>query len=176
MAGTQRDWDKTIANLYHQVPKAQGVNWGALFTEDPKILGHLINDIIKVEISKKGRPGKRSTTNESDIIADFKKLRQEDYTDSVFTEAMKAHTEFRSLRQLARMTGLDKMVIRRLLMGDGEPPTSTQLEAIAEGLKKDPSYFIEYRARFVCSVIHEILLENGESATVFYRKLQEVKK
>jgi hypothetical protein len=172
MAGAQRDWEQTITKLYREVPAAKNVNWAALFSDDPKILGHLINDIIKVEISKRGRPGKRATTNEAEIFADFRKLRHEDYADAPFVEIMKAHSETKSLRHMARLTGLDKMVIRRLLMGEGEPPTSAQLESIAAGLKKDPGYFIEYRARYVCSAIHTILLDNSESATVFYKKLQ----
>ena len=171
MAG-KLDWDETVARLYQEIPDAESVNWEALFRSDPKILGDLVNDIIKVNVSQKGRPGKRSASSEEDVAADLRKLTNSDYAEVPFAEAMKAAMGSRSLRQTAMLADMDKMTLHRLLGGTGVPVTSVQMEQLAAAVKKDASYFLEYRAAYVCHAIYRMLCGNSESATIFFKKVK----
>lgn len=169
---TKLDWPQTVARIHSDIPATKNVNWEALFRNDPKILGDIVNDIIKISVSQRGRPGKRSAGSEADVAADLRKLTNTDYAEVPFPEALRYAMGSRSLRQTALLSGIDKMTVHRLLKGEGAPVTMSQMEAFAAALKKDPSYFIEYRATFVCSVLYDMLCENNESAVVFYKKLK----
>ncbi len=173
MAG-KLDWDDTVARLYREIPAAENVDWEGLFRDDPKILGSLINDIIKVSVSKRGRPGKRSASSEADVAADLRKLTNTDYAEDAFPKALRFAMGGKSLRQTALLANIDKMTLHRLLKGQGVPVSAFQMECIAAALKKDPSYFVEYRAAFICNCIYKILCDNPESAAVFYKKLKSL--
>ena len=167
-----RDWDATVEQVYREMPEVSTLDWEGMFKADPKILGSMINDIIKVSISKKGRPGKRSADSESQITDDLGRLRNEDYSVLPFVRAMEILMHGRSIRQVANASGLDKMVVHRLVSGKGQPPTSEHMEALAEAFKKNPTYFCEYRAMFICEALYQMLVENGESSVVFYNKVR----
>ena len=173
---TKLDWEQTVARIYQNVPEAEEVDWEALFRDDPKILGNLVNDIIKVSVSQKGRPGKRSASSASEVQGDLMKLMDADYSDEPFPTALRAAMGDKSLRQTAVLSGVDKMTLHRLLNGEGTPPTPAQMVKLAEALKKDPSYFIEYRAAYVCHAIFRMLCDNSESAVVFYKKIKNRRK
>lgn len=170
---TKLDWEQTLAKIYEDVPEAEEVDWEGLFRDDPKILGSLVNDIIKVSVSQKGRPGKRSASSAGEVQDDLMKLMDADYADEPFPVALRIAMGGKSMRQTAALSGLDKMTLRRLLNGDGTPPTPSQMTKLARALKKDPSYFVEYRAAFVCHAIFRMLCDNSESAVVFYKKLKD---
>lgn len=166
------DWDKTLERIYEEVPEADKVDFEGLFRDDPKILGNLINDMIKVSVSQKGRPGKRSASSEEDVAGDLRKLMNVDHSTEVFPTALRHAMGTKSLRQTASLSGLDKMTLHRLLQGRGQPATPEQMEALAVALKKDPSYFVEYRAAYICNALYRMLIESPESAVVFYTKLK----
>lgn len=170
--GAKLDWEETVSRLYTEIPEAEDVDWEALFRSDPKILGNLVNDIIKVSVSKKGRPGKRSANSEEDVAADLRKLTGSDYAEVPFVDALRFAMKDKSLRQVATLSGVDKMRLHRLLKGAGVPVTASEMEKLAQALKKDPSYFLEYRAAYVCHVIYRMLCDNSESAVVFYKKMR----
>lgn len=170
--GGKLDWDETISRLYEEIPEAKTVNWEGLFRSDPKILGDMINDVIKVSVSKKGRPGKRSANSEEDVAADLRKLTNSDYADDPFVVAIRYAMGDRSLRQTAAMSGIDKMRLHRLVNGLGIPATGEEMEKLGLALKKDPSYFLEYRAAFVCHALYRMLMDNPDSAVVFYKKIR----
>ncbi len=169
-----RDWNTTVERVHRDVPEAVDINWELLFKTDPKILGSIINDIIKVSVSKKGRPGKRSADSAEQIAQDLSRLRHEDYSMLTFVDTVRIQMQDRSIRQVANVSGLDKMVVHRLASGKGQPPTIEHLEAFAKAFKKDPSYFSEYRAMFICNTLYSILVDNGDSSVVFYNKLRRV--
>jgi hypothetical protein len=173
---SKMDWEETVSRIYKDIPAAEEVDWEGLFRDDPKILGDLVNDIIKVSVSQKGRPGKRSASSAAEVQNDLAKLMDTDYSDQPFPVALRIAMGERSVRQTSRLSGVDKMVIIRLLNGEGSLPTAPQMEALASALKKDPSYFIEYRAAYVCHAVYRMLCDNSESAVVFYRKLKNRRK
>lgn len=172
MSPKSKDWRSTLDKIEKDIPGVSDVDWGALFREDPKILGELVNDLIKVNISQKGRPGKRSAQSAEDIEADLKKLAGEDFADVAFPQAMRAAMGGRSIRHVASQAHLDKMTVHRLLNGRGAPPTAKQMEWLAKAVRKDPSYFVEYRALFVCSALYHIMTQSPEASVVQFNKLK----
>jgi hypothetical protein len=169
-----RDWDKTIAKLFEKVPEAQDVDWDGLFRDDPMILGDIINDIIKVGVSKKGRPGKRSASNAADIENDLRRLTQKDYTSLPARQALiNLMGTDKSMRFVAHASGLDKMTVHRLLSGKREF-TLEDFEALAKAFRKSPSYFMEYRVAYICMALSAMLVKSGEASTIFYEKLRKV--
>lgn len=167
------NWDETVTRIYKEVPETEAVDWERVFREDPKILGNIVNDIIKVSVSKRGRPGKRSASSEEDVTADLRKLTGSDFSELPFSAALRVAMGSKSLRQTAMLAGLDKMTVHRLLNDEGKPATAVQMEMLAGALKKDPSYFVEYRAAYVCQALFKMLCDNSESAAVFYKKLKK---
>jgi transcriptional regulator with XRE-family HTH domain len=174
MSRRQRDWRATLDRIEREVPGASDVDWVALFKADPKILGDLVNDVIKINISEKGRPGKRSARSAQDIEDDLRKLTGEDYAVRAFPEALSEAMGGRSIRHVASQAHLDKMTVHRLLKGKGAPPTAEQMEWLAKAVKKEPSYFMEYRAAYVCSVIYQMMMESSEAASIQYSRLRKV--
>lgn len=172
MSRRQRDWQATLDRIEREVPGTKEVDWASLFKADPKILGDLVNDVIKINISEKGRPGKRSAQSAEDIEEDLKKLTGEDYAVRPFPEALKAAMGGRSIRHVASQAHLDKMTVHRLLQGRGAPATAEQIEWLAKAVKKDPSYFMEYRVLYVCSVVYQIMMMSSEAATIQFNKLK----
>jgi len=171
MSQRAKEWQATLDRIEAEVPGTKEIDWAALFSADPKILGDLVNDVIKINISEKGRPGKRSAQNAEDIEADLKKLTGEDYAIRPFPQAFREAMEGRSLRQVAAASHTDKMILHRILKGTQEP-TSEQIELIAAAVKKDPSYFMEYRVLYVCSVIYQMMMTSSEAATIQFNKLK----
>jgi hypothetical protein len=165
-----RDWDKVLSELHERIPALEKANWSALARHDPKILGAIVGDVIKVSVSPRGRAGKRSIATAREANANYARLRHLDYAEEPFTEVMKAFLQFRSLRAIAREAYLDKNTLHRLVHGKRSPSTE-QLEVIARAIGKEPSFFIEYRAAVVAVAIYNMLLDIHESSTVLYHKL-----
>lgn len=169
-----RDWNAAVGQVHSDIPGISELDWEGLFKADPKILGSVINDIIKVSVSKKGRPGKRSVDSEGQITQDLGQLRNDDYSILPFIEVMQILMRGRSIRQVANASGLDKMVVHRLMSGKGQPPTAEHMEALAKAFKKSPTHFAEYRAMYICNVLYEVLVDNGESSVVFLNKIKGI--
>jgi len=172
--GRGKDWTAIVSKVLLNNPQTRDVDWTNIFVDDPQILGDLINDVIKVGISRPGRPGKRSASSGIAIMDDLKRLSNEDHSHLGFPEALREAMRTRSLRQTALLSGLDKMVVTRLLRGVGEPPTMSHMEALAEGLRKSPGYFKEYRAAYVASAIYEALMSAGEQSVIFYDRVRSL--
>jgi len=176
MSRRTKEWQDTLDRIERDVPGTKEVDWAALFSADRWILGDLINDVIKINISEKGRPGKRSAQNVGDIEADLKKLTGEDYAVRPFPDALREAMGGRSIRRVASQSYLDKMTVHRLLNGKGAPATAEQMEWLAIAVRKDPSFFMEYRVLYVCSVIYQMMMSSSEAATIQFNKLRKVTK
>ena len=160
-----------MIKLYKDVPAVQEVDWEVLFKSDPRILGDIINDVIKIAVSEKGRPGKRSASSADDITDDLRKLNKQDYSELLFKIVLKKQMHARSFRQVAARSGLSKSVIHRFTTGESEP-TFKQLEKLAVAFNKSPGYFLEYRAAYVCEILFQLLIDNPSLSIVQYEKLK----
>lgn len=164
-------WKERRLVIFEHFPSVENIDWVKVFTEDPAIMGRIVNDILRLE-NAQSRPGKRPALEREKAEKRLRQMRGDDYTTKPFPEAFKILKGDRSLRHVARNTGIDKMVVRALLRGEREP-TVDDMVAIAEGFNKHPSYFVEYRMMFVLSFLGEIMLEYPEFTAVHYEKIRE---
>lgn len=164
-------WDQRAKVIRQQFPSVQKLDWHRLFSEDPALMGRLINDILKIDIARPGKPGKRPAVEPG--IADHR-LRQimgEDYATLPFPQALRALQGPRSARGLAKKVGLDRNYINRLLAGDTSPSASI-MEQIAQAFHKDPAWFVEYRMGYIFAVLHHKMGAVPEASVTFYKKMR----
>ncbi len=171
MAGQKRTpWAERAAAVKTAYPLSTEIDWYSVFSEDPAILGLIINDIYKLDQSRSGKPGKRPSLTEDSTADKLKKMHGLDYTEKGFVEAFKALCGDRSVRAVASKIQLDKSYVHRLLTGAAFPPVET-MAVIAKSFNKDPSYFLEYRIHMVLGALEQKLQEFPESSVVFYNKI-----
>jgi len=178
------DYDLTVfdrkmpwAERYKEIKKVfssvETLDWSKVFRSDPAIMGRIINDVLKIDQAQPGRPGKRPALDVDRAEERLRQLRGEDYTVLPFVEAVQVARGNKSIRSLAFYSELPKSTVHRLLEGTATP-TLEQIEAISKGLRKNPSYFLEYRVAFVVSALTEMMASAPESTIVHYEKLSKV--
>lgn len=163
-------WTERAQSIRDQFPKSDLLDWSKVFREDPAVLGSVINDILKLDQSRVGKPGKRPSLDPTDAIDKIRRIQNIDYTELFFMDAFKLLCGDKSVRSIAMKVSLDKSHVHRLLSG-AAVPTNEVLEKIAKGFGKNPSFFVEYRVRNIISALEEKLHKNPESSIVFYGKI-----
>lgn len=163
-------WAERYKEIKRVFPSVETLDWSKVFRSDPAIMGRIINDVLKIDQAQPGRPGKRPALDVDRAEEKLRRLRGEDYTILPFVEAVQAARGDKSIRSLAYYSELPKSTVHRLLEGTATP-TIEQIEAISKGLRKDPSYFIEYRVAFVIAGLTEMMAQAPESTIVHYEKL-----
>lgn len=163
-------WSERSRAIKEQYPLSVEIDWYQIFSLDPSILGGLINDILKLDQSRQGKPGKRPSLEESSTADKLRKIQDADYTSDLFHRAFKVLCGDRSVRAVATKTGLDKSYVHRLLNGTAVP-TSEVMTTIAESFDKHPSYFLEHRIYYILGVLENKLFDSPESSIVFYNKI-----
>lgn len=169
----QMSWSKRYDEIKRAFPSVESLDWNNVFRSDPTILGNIINDVLKIDQAQPGRPGKRPALNIEQAESRLRNIRGEDYTTLPFHEALQAMGQ--SIRSLSATTGIPKTEIHRLRNGE-KKPTIDQIEQVAEGIKKHPSFFIEYRIGFVVHTLSEMMMVVPESTIVQYEKMRDMKK
>lgn len=170
MGQKRTPWNERAASIKDQYPLSTTLDWYSVFSEDPAILGIIINDILKLDQSRSGKPGKRPSLTEESTADKLKKMHGLDYAESAFVDAFKTLCGDKSVRAIAAKVNLDKSYVHRLMSGAAVPSNET-LKAIAIGFDKDPSYFLEYRINSILGILEYKLKEYPESSVVFYNKI-----
>lgn len=161
------DRSKVIKDLY---PSTALLDWYEVFYQDPVILGRIVNDIIKLDQSRSGKPGKRPSLDEEGASDRLRKLRDDDHTTLPFVDAFRLLMADRSVRAMAAKVDIDKSFVHRLMKGDADP-TLEIMEKISKAFNKHPSYFVEYRIGYVLAMIDHKLMQSPETSVVLYNKL-----
>lgn len=164
-------WSERKKLLEQHFPESVTTDFRRLFSQDVNLMGKLVNDLLKADPSDSNRPGKRPSLTNKEASERFQKVFGNDYTMLPFTEAFNILKGNKSIRHLARNTGLDKSTILDLLHGNVEVRMD-HIEKVANGLNKHPSYFVEYRVGYILGVLSEKLYEAPESSVVVYKKLK----
>jgi len=170
MTKKRTPWAEKATEIKKQFPLSTEIDWYQVFTDDPAIMGAMINDILKLDQSRVGRPGKRPSLEESSTAEKMRKLQDVDYTERPFNEAFKSLCGDRSIRSVANKVSLDKSLVHRLLSGAAVPSVEV-IENISKCFGKHPSYFIEYRIHFIVDSLKKKLLNSPESSIIFYNKI-----
>jgi len=163
-------WQERFKAIKKTFPTVETLDWNKVFRDDPAIMGRIVNDVLKIDQAEPGRPGKRPALNIERAELKLRQIRGEDYTVLPFVSALELARADKSIRSLAHSSGLPKSTIHRLVEGKAHP-TVEQIEAISKGLRKDPSYFMEYRVAFVVASMVELFSRSPESTVVQYEKL-----
>jgi len=75
-----------------------------------------------------------------------------------------------SVRGVAAKTFISKTRVDRLMRGL-EPPEVEDMRLVAKAYKKDPSFFLEFRAEYVLAALARKLATDPDLAAVVYRRL-----
>lgn len=168
-------WKERYEVIQRQFPSVEGLNWEKVFRADPTIMGNILNDIIKVEVAPKGRPGKRPALDKAQARAVLSQYRSEDYTLLPFNQAVNRLKKTNSVRQFARKVSMSPTYAYKLMMGYREPSVE-DMELVAEAYGKHPSYFYEYRVGFVLSLMAERVEWSPESSIIYYERAMKAQR
>lgn len=146
--------------------------WTDVLARDDEhaLLGPIFFDIFKHDQATPGRSGPKP--GELDIKRAYELLRRfsgQDFSSLPFAETFVLLIAGRSLRSVAAKTGLSKDKVWRLSRGDREA-TRDEMEQIAAGFRKHPSYFREYRADHLVGELRKHLDGLPEASVDFYRQ------
>jgi len=164
------DWEakvETIAKLY---PKSVALDWSEVFGQDPAILGRVINDVIKLDQRRVGRPGKRPSLAPNLTAQKLKELQGEDHTNLPFPEALKILTMGTPIKDVLGRLHVSRSHLYNVFERKSLPSLDI-IEQAAIAFGKHPSYFLEYRVAYIVGILQSKLTSVPESSIVFYRKL-----
>lgn len=166
-------WEEKYRRIVAQYPEVVHTNWSELLRNDSDIFAQLLGDVLKSG-TRGSKPGKRPTLDRSEALERLAKVTDQDFSEFNFHETFRLMTKGYSVRGIAAKTGLGKSYVQRLLHGEAEPSFAT-MEQIANGFKKHPSFFLEYRIAKTLVVIDSLLHDSPETATAWYLKFSKVK-
>lgn len=166
-------WDKRVEMIRGQFPNSTDMQWKKVFDQNEDIFARIMRDILKVDQAVPGRPGPRPALEYDQGMETLKRLMGQDFCTAPFTEAFSLIAGGRSISHIANKVGLSRSHCYRLMKGD-VTPTIGDLQAVAEGFGKHPSFFAEYRAAFVIAHLEAKLMQAPESTIDFYRRITRV--
>jgi DNA-binding phage protein len=171
MTGQKRTpWSERAKTIKDKYPDSVTLDWHAVFSDDPAILGSIVNDIMKLDQSRSGKPGKRPSLTESSTAEKLKKIQEGDFSNDGFLSAFRELCGSRSVRAVASKTGLDKSYVHRLMNGAARPSLET-ISVIAKSFDKHPSYFLEHRVGYILGVLEMKMTSYPESSIIVYNRI-----
>lgn len=171
--GPRMSWEDRKRLVADQYPSVEKLDWyevlGGDGPEFSDVYVAIWRDILKADAAEPGRPGPRPALDWGKGVERFKQLNGQDFTSLPFAEAFNRLVGNRSLTSVARKTGLSKTVVFRFLRGERQP-TRAQMESVARGFKKHPSFFVEYRNAMLMELFERRLAAEPEHSIQFYRQ------
>lgn len=164
-------WHDRYEKISKNFQSIERLDWQKVFMHDPEVLGSIINDILKLNVPSKGRPGKRPSLGEDQARELFSTLIGENFTIEPFHIAFKKLSSGTSIRKLSAALGYDKMLIHRLL-SNKQTPSLEQMETIAAHYNKDASFFREWRVSYIVTCIDHLLIENPDASVTVFNKMK----
>lgn len=136
-------------------------DWERMFAENPKILWGLVADVAKAVKANEGdrRTGRRPGVTISSLDELYLVLFPDTYSDVPFPLALHKALGSRSQRAVAMQSGLHQGTLSKLVHGK-DTPSIDMMERIAKSLNIRPTYFMEYRAMKLGSIVTSVLLAN----------------
>lgn len=161
--------------LHDKFPSVAQLNWDKAFDNDIDLLGHLLRDILKLDMALPGAAGRRPGLEEDEARPSLDRLMGRSPTSHVYSVLpFRATFELlmngRSYRAMESKLGMPKTRVFRLLRGLDTPNTQ-DMELIAKAFKKQPSYFVEYRVQAIAASVYAALGEQPETSIGVYERL-----
>lgn len=165
-------WNERYEVIQEQFPSINNLDWNKVFRADPTIMGNILNDIIKVEVAPKGRPGKRPALSRDEAEEFWGKYQKQDYTLKPFAKALNELKGTTSIRQMARKVSMSPSYAYNLMTGYKQPKVEDMI-LVAQAYGKHPSYFYEYRVAYVTAVMSERIDYAPESSIIYYERIKD---
>lgn len=161
--------------VIEEFPSVATLDWQNVLKVDEEglpegIFALLLRDIFKLDAAPAGRDGPRAELTYEQEVRAWRRATGQDYSERPFTEAFEVLIGEDSMAEVAMKTHIAKTKVYRLLRGQ-EIPTADDLRAIARAYDKDPSYFHEFRVKFVLAAVAAQLDTNHEMAATLYRRI-----
>lgn len=163
-------WEEKYKAVCQQFPSVVKLEW-AYALRDYWTLGRLLQDLIKDMLEHQNRgPGPRPNVDAKTGYQLLQQLFGNDYTGLPFPEAFAVLSAGRSIRHLARKTGMNNTHVYKLLNKQKEP-TLFDMEVIAKAFNKRPEYFAEYRMGYLLGVLAHHMENNPDMTMTLYKKV-----
>jgi transcriptional regulator with XRE-family HTH domain len=164
-------WPDRVKLVQDQFPSVMGDEaWWSKALEDTDMLGRMLRDILQIDMNDPQKGGRRFEPRPESGEERLRQLRGLDYAHEPFIKMFEVLTSGQSRTHVARKTGISRSRVHRLLTG-AEHPDRTDLEAIAKGYGKHPSFFREYRTDSIIRLLLARLEDMPEYTVHLYRKM-----
>lgn len=168
-------WEDRRSLVEEHFPSVTDPDIGHKMMQDDRVLGALLRDILHSAQSTPGKLGRKKVFDPERGREDLRTLQGQNYTHLPFHEAFRKLATDKSgreqsLTEISRKTAISRSKVHRLLKRV-EPPSVEDLTAIAQGYGKPPSFFGEYRSRFVAQHLAAVLEDNPEMSQAVYQKI-----
>lgn len=164
-------WDRRAAMILDQFSSVDKLRWRKAFESDIDLFARLVKDILKLDQAQPGRPGPRPALDYKQGVARLRQYLGQDYAMDEFPVALKGLANGRSIRSVARKTGLSKNHIHRLLTGELAADAYAMSE-IAAAFDKHPSFFLEWRAMWIANALVHHVVDHPEASIALYRRFR----
>lgn len=152
--------------------------WINVFDDRPDIMWRILGDIydvVKAEEDKRlgrramgRRPGRTGVT----LTELYDVVFREPYSNDPFNMALNKLMTGKSLREIARLVPCDKGYLSRVLNGK-VPLTLILMERIAVAVDIHPSYFLEWRAKYLSGLVENVLTRRPHLAIGHMERVRE---
>lgn len=163
-------WHQRAKEIYARFPEVQDLDWNAALNRDEELFARVLRDMLKLEQAIPGRSGPRPSLDEDAARGRLERILGRDFTVEPFRAAFKKLVKDDSIRDTAKLTGLNRNVVYRLHNGEMEAD-GYHMQAIAEAYGKHASYFLEWRVLYICKSMISRLEWNPEATITTYREL-----
>lgn len=173
----QERWVERIADAKRAFPATDGLDWDRKFRDDPGLMAAVMHDILKADAydaavssgaSWTGRPAMLEANRDTEMR--LRQFQGEDHTTLEFSEAFSVMVGQLRLSTVAHKVGISKTQVWRLLRAQ-VTPSPAEMEKIAVAFRRHPSYFAEWRAGWVLSLLARRLDGAPEATIGFYKRL-----
>lgn len=165
-------WEQRSKKIQKRFESVEAVDWDVALGRDINLFGRILRDILKLEQAVPGRPGPRPSLDQHAAIRRMMQLLGKDFTILPFHEAFQVLAAGRSVRHVARIVGLNKSQVARLLTGENEAD-GFQMRVVAEAFGKHPSYFLEWRILYITAALVRRMEWSPETTIRMFRQLDE---
>lgn len=171
LEGRRFPWAERAELIKKQFPSCRDAEWVRHFDKDPDKLAELIRDLLKIDQQVPGKSGPRPSPEFAPGLELIRRMKGEDFSTLPFYQTFAILAHGLSLTQIARKTKLSRSQAHRLLKAEADP-SAVEMEAVAVAFKKEPSFFLEWRAAYITASLASQLDASPEIAITLYRKLQ----
>lgn len=175
------NWTARLAMIKHHFPTVGDVDWSNAL-RDNEIFARVVRDILKAQQhlslsdDEQSVAGRKPNIELEEGMIGWRELMGRSYSEYPFTQSFRLLTTDRStgkqhsLTMIARKTGISRSRVHRLINGQ-EIPDLRDMEMIAAGYKRKPSFFTEYRTAVIIGYLAERLEVDPDIGISLYETL-----